>query len=489
MGLSSSINFRTNPVDPARILAATPSTSVADEPSAFERHLDELGRNDENPADRAAAARGAKKTDGTSSPADETRDETANDDTSPVAVAAPVEIASPDRKPLDTAGDDIAVADIDGEEEATSPLAAAPVAEEAGDDTDAKTPLEAVAAVSAEALDSTETGKIDVASADDDASGKIPAATVVPPTDAARATTQPIAAQATKTEAPLAPSVSAETVAASPAEASQTAATAEGQAQEVEADPEAGLAVKAKEGLGHETAARMAEKSGAKETGAAQTPPTAQAAVAQAATPATASTTKPVTAGNAAVAAIAAIDTGDGPLAQRPGDLQSVGVGTSGHSNTPTIRIGTLPGQAHPTQVPAMAIALQIARNLQNGTNRFDIRLDPPEMGRIDVRMEVRNDGTVSAHLTVEKTQTLDLLQRDARALQQALNDAGLRADSDSLNFSLRDQNAGGDGRDYAGSRGTGSAASASAAIAEESIASAAYNINLSATGGVDIRV
>lgn len=500
MGLSSSINFRTNPVDPVRILAATPSTGVADEPSVFERHLDELGRNDESPVDRAAAARddqrqrsdtarGPKRTDGTSSSPDEVRDETVSDDATPVAVAVPVEIASAGRKPLDSASDDTAVASIEGEEEATAPLAAAPVAEEAGDDENAKAPLETFAAVSAEASKSTETGKIDAAGANDDASGKIPAATVVPPPDVARNATQPIAAQATQTETPTPPSVSAGTVAASSAEAAQTAATAEGRAQETETDPDAGLAVKSKEGLGHETAARMAEKNGVKEAGAAQTPPAAQATVAQAAAQATASTTKPTTAGNAGVSAIASVETGEGPLAPRSGDLQGTGAGASGQSNTPIIRIGTLPGQAHPTQVPAMAIALQIARNLQNGTNRFDIRLDPPEMGRIDVRMEVRNDGTVSAHLTVEKAQTLDLLQRDARALQQALNDAGLQADSDSLNFSLRDQTAGGDGRDYTGSRGTGSAAAASASIAEESIATAAYNINLSATGGVDIRV
>src|SRR3546814_19463417 len=61
--------------------------------------------------------------------------------------------------------------------------------------------------------------------------------------------------------------------------------------------------------------------------------------------------------------------------------------------NTATVRIGTLPGQTTPTQVPAMAIALQMARNLQKGVNRFDIRLDPAEMGRIDVRMEVKKDG------------------------------------------------------------------------------------------------
>jgi hypothetical protein len=91
-----------------------------------------------------------------------------------------------------------------------------------------------------------------------------------------------------------------------------------------------------------------------------------------------------------------------------------------------------------------------MARNLQKGISRFDIRLDPPEMGRVDVRMEVRKDGHVVAHMTVDRPETLDLLQRDARALQQALNNAGLQADSDSLNFSLRDQNDNSGGRDFA---------------------------------------
>ncbi|MDO8839305.1 MAG: flagellar hook-length control protein FliK [Parvibaculum sp.] len=149
-----------------------------------------------------------------------------------------------------------------------------------------------------------------------------------------------------------------------------------------------------------------------------------------------------------------------------------------------TVRIGTLPGQSQPTQLPAMAIALQIARNLQKGVNRFDIRLDPPEMGRIDVRMEVRRDGHVMAHLTVEKPETLELLQRDARALQQALNNAGLDADENSLNFSLRDQNGDQEGRDIAGDDRNGDGLDDA-----EAATTSVYNVNLSATGGIDIRV
>src|SRR5690606_1735187 len=159
---------------------------------------------------------------------------------------------------------------------------------------------------------------------------------------------------------------------------------------------------------------------------------------------------------------------------------------SSTNGNSATVRIGTLPGQSQPTQVPAAAIALQMARNLQKGVSRFDIRLDPPEMGRIDVRMEVRKDGHVVAHMTVERPETLDLLQRDARALQQALNNAGLQADSDSLNFTLRDENAGTGERDFADRTG---GQSGTDEIDADAPLSPIYNVNLSINGGIDIRI
>ncbi|MDX5366501.1 MAG: flagellar hook-length control protein FliK, partial [Alphaproteobacteria bacterium] len=150
-----------------------------------------------------------------------------------------------------------------------------------------------------------------------------------------------------------------------------------------------------------------------------------------------------------------------------------------------TVRIGTLPGQSQPTQVPAAAIALQMARNLQKGISRFDIRLDPPEMGRIDVRMEIRKDGQVVAHMSVERPETLDLLQRDARALQQALNNAGLQADGDSLNFSLKDGQDNSSNPSFAGNGGSAGGADAD----DEAPMLPVYNVNLAADGGVDIRV
>jgi flagellar hook-length control protein FliK len=90
-------------------------------------------------------------------------------------------------------------------------------------------------------------------------------------------------------------------------------------------------------------------------------------------------------------------------------------------------------------------VAWTIARKTEAGDRNFEIRMDPPELGRVDVKMNVSSDGKVSAILAVERPETLDLLTRDSRALEQALKDTGLDVGSGALSFSLRDQNASND--------------------------------------------
>lgn len=90
--------------------------------------------------------------------------------------------------------------------------------------------------------------------------------------------------------------------------------------------------------------------------------------------------------------------------------------------------------------VPVAGLAVEIASRASAGNNRFEIRLDPPELGRIDVRLDVDRAGQVTSHLTVERADTLDLLRRDASQLQRALQDAGLKTGDSALQFSLRDQ-------------------------------------------------
>jgi flagellar hook-length control protein FliK len=94
--------------------------------------------------------------------------------------------------------------------------------------------------------------------------------------------------------------------------------------------------------------------------------------------------------------------------------------------------------------VPLNGIALQIAVTAQSGKSRFEIRLDPAELGRIDVRIDVDRHGQLTSHLTVEKPETLAMLRQDAPQLQRALDNAGFKTGDGGLQFSLRDQSSSG---------------------------------------------
>jgi flagellar hook-length control protein FliK len=94
--------------------------------------------------------------------------------------------------------------------------------------------------------------------------------------------------------------------------------------------------------------------------------------------------------------------------------------------------------------VPLNGLALQIAVTAQSGKSRFEIRLDPAELGRIDVRIDVDRHGQLTSHLTVEKPETLAMLRQDAPQLQRALDNAGFKTGDGGLQFSLRDQSSSG---------------------------------------------
>ncbi len=89
-------------------------------------------------------------------------------------------------------------------------------------------------------------------------------------------------------------------------------------------------------------------------------------------------------------------------------------------------------------QINIPQVAFEIVRQVQAGASRFQIRLDPPELGRIDVKIDVDAAGNVNARMTVERAETLDLMQRDQRSLERALAQAGLDSSKTNLEFSLR---------------------------------------------------
>ena len=94
--------------------------------------------------------------------------------------------------------------------------------------------------------------------------------------------------------------------------------------------------------------------------------------------------------------------------------------------------------QPQPIAVPLAGLTVEIVTQAHAGKQRFDIRLDPPELGRIDVRLDVDSKGHVTSRLVVDRAETLDLLKRDAAELQRALQHAGLKTSDNALQFSLR---------------------------------------------------
>ena len=111
-------------------------------------------------------------------------------------------------------------------------------------------------------------------------------------------------------------------------------------------------------------------------------------------------------------------------------------------SPTVTASLQVAPQMAAQAQVPpdVAALAIQIASKSQEGSKQFDIRLDPPELGRVDVKLSIDDTGRAQAHLSVEKPQTLDLLQHDRSSLERALKDSGVDLSQNGLNFSLKGQ-------------------------------------------------
>ncbi len=99
-------------------------------------------------------------------------------------------------------------------------------------------------------------------------------------------------------------------------------------------------------------------------------------------------------------------------------------------------------------QNPALAAAAmaQVAKQLtqQSGkdSSQFHIRLDPAELGGVDVQMKIAQDGSVKAHLFIERSETLDMFMRDHRGLERALEAAGLKTEPGGLQFSLKDNGA-----------------------------------------------
>jgi flagellar hook-length control protein FliK len=88
---------------------------------------------------------------------------------------------------------------------------------------------------------------------------------------------------------------------------------------------------------------------------------------------------------------------------------------------------------------PLHVVPIEIGLRALAGGRKFDIRLDPAELGRVDVSLNISDSGEVTAKLVVDRVETLHMLQRDARTLERAFEQAGLKPSNAGVDIILRD--------------------------------------------------
>ena len=88
----------------------------------------------------------------------------------------------------------------------------------------------------------------------------------------------------------------------------------------------------------------------------------------------------------------------------------------------------TAPATQAAAQAPTAAIpAIAVTAHLTN-PQHLTIHLTPPELGKLEVRIDRPTDAPARVEIKVEHAHTLDLLSQDQPKLQQALDQAGVPA-------------------------------------------------------------
>lgn len=108
-----------------------------------------------------------------------------------------------------------------------------------------------------------------------------------------------------------------------------------------------------------------------------------------------------------------------------------------GHNGTEAMQ-AQLRQTHYPQGTPTEQVSVHIAKAVADGGSKMEIHLKPAELGSVDVTIKTDADGRSHVTVTADKRDTLDMLQRDARGLERALADAGLKTDGNSLSFNLR---------------------------------------------------
>lgn len=190
-----------------------------------------------------------------------------------------------------------------------------------------------------------------------------------------------------------------------------------------------------------------------------------------AAAPGQGATISPATVANAAPTAAA--------LAGRQTATQPARIETATPAKAEATKLSApkAPRAPRAPQPATQDFAKLLAKRLDGGATKFELRLDPPELGRVEAHLKVGDRGEAVLALKFENQTALDLFARDAGALRDVLLASGFDLGGDRLAFSLAEDTA---PFDAGGSEGV----AAPAAEIYEPLFLAPYS-----RGAVDLRV
>lgn len=86
-------------------------------------------------------------------------------------------------------------------------------------------------------------------------------------------------------------------------------------------------------------------------------------------------------------------------------------------------------------------VSQQMIERFDGRNSKFEIRLDPAELGKIQIKIEVDGSGRVQAVLAASDATAADALTRGLRSLENALTQAGLSLSENGLRVEVNDRN------------------------------------------------
>lgn len=103
--------------------------------------------------------------------------------------------------------------------------------------------------------------------------------------------------------------------------------------------------------------------------------------------------------------------------------------------NKPAPAAAPVPKTPTPENELVDQIKVKISKAVKEGIDKIEIVLKPKELGTIRVKLIVGEDGKTTVSLTAANRETLELLQKEAAFLKQALTDAGMNMSDGAFAF------------------------------------------------------